>query len=100
MSIRNQSGKERSLPYLVLVDSKGASHNEYSEGPIPGWLGMLRTIAVGETIEGQIVFDTASDSYKLRLTDGGEDEDEATAFVALPARIPSTNPMDIPAEGK
>lgn len=94
LSIRNQSSKEKSLPFLTLVDAAGNTYEETTEGQIPDWLGMLRTMAVGETIEGQIVFDVKSDAYKLQVSDGGEGDQETIALVELPARIP-----DVPMRG-
>ena len=91
LSIRNQSGKEVSLPFLSVTGKGGTSVMEVSEGQIPNWLGMLRGIAAGETVEGQILFDVAPGSYKLRITDGGEGEAEKTALVDLPDPMVGTD---------
>jgi hypothetical protein len=47
-------------------------------------LGILRTLNPTETKDGRILFDVPPGTYSLRITDGGSQESERTALVALP----------------
>ena len=93
LRIHNQSGREAVLPFLSVVDQAGNAMLETADGVIPGWLGMLRNVAVGETIEGQILFDVKPGAYNLRITDGGEEAIEKTALIAIPVPMPGANTM-------
>ena len=96
LSINNSGSKEVTLPLLNAVDAAGADHLELAEGPgVPEWLGILRPLNPTETKNGRIVFDVPVGTYNLRLTDGGEQDAERTATVALPAVSKHGN-MDSP----
>lgn len=83
LAVTNSAASEAGMPYLTLEDSKGQSFREYQEGAaIPQWLGVFRRIQPAQTEEGQIAFDVAPNSYKLRLSDGAEQE--SSAYVDIP----------------
>jgi Domain of unknown function (DUF4352) len=86
LTMQNTGNKEVTLPLLNAVDSAGADHLELSEGQgVPEWLGILRTLSPTESRQGRIVFDVPVGVYRLKLSDGGDQESERTALVALPA---------------
>lgn len=96
IGINNAGSKELNLPLLNAVDSTGQDHLEVSEGQgVVEWLGLLRPLNPTESKDGRIVFDVPPGTYNLRLSDGGDPENERTALVALPAPAKG-GPMDSP----
>jgi len=96
LTVSNSGNKGATVPLLNLVDASGADHLELSDGQgVPEWLGVLRPVNPTESKVGRIVFDVPVASYLLRVTDGGEQEVEKTALVALP-QVPKGGPMDSP----
>ena len=88
LNITNAGNTELTLPLLQLEDEKGAEHFEVSElAGVEEWLGLLRPIRPSDTIQGRIVFDVAPANYRLRVTDGGEPGEEATALVEIPLKL-------------
>lgn len=84
------NGGERKieLPLLVLEDEKGKVFPELTEvGELGGWLGLLRSIPPGETLQGAILFDVAPAAYRLRATNGADPEHERTALIEIPYRL-------------
>ena len=107
VSITNGGGKELSVPLLSLVTENGQIHREVDNGEgVVNWLGLLRSIDPAQTLEGRIVFDVPLTSYRLRITDGGDAEDEKEAFIAIPLRMdvdtqikaPTAQPTEQPAK--
>jgi hypothetical protein len=97
ISVTNGGGKEVRLPSFTLENDKGASIAESPNGEgVEQWIGLLRTIAPAETMQGQIVFDAPLASYKLRVTDGGEIGQEKVAFIEVPLRM-DADTLGVPA---
>lgn len=88
LSITNSGGQEQVVPQLTLENSAGTSYPESNDGTlVPGWLGMLRTIKPAATEEGRILFDVPTNSYRLRIPEGTDMEDERFAFIKLPLSL-------------
>ena len=81
-------GKEVTLPLFKLENERGeaTTESDNSEG-VPNGLGILRSVAPAETLQGALLFDVPLASYKLLLTDGGEPGAEKTALVEIPLRM-------------
>jgi hypothetical protein len=88
ISVTNGGGKEVALPLLSLEDEHGKTITE-SENPegVPNGIGILRVVAPAQTLQGSLLFDVPLDTYKLRLTDGGEPGSEKFAMVDIPLRM-------------
>jgi len=90
MDVRNTGAGEAGVPMMQLVDGAGKTHAEISNGEgVPQWLGYLRMVKPGETLHGNALFDAPPGAYKLRVSSGGEAEQETTALIDLPFRVES-----------
>jgi hypothetical protein len=89
----NGGGAEAALPLLNLVDSKGNTYLEEDKGEgVPTWLGLLRILRPAQTEDGHLLFDVPPASYKLRVTTGGDPEQEMSALIDIPFRLESLQP--------
>lgn len=88
ISVTNGSGKDVALPLFKLENDRGVSTTELdnSEG-VPNGLGILRSVAPAETLQGALLFDVPLSAYRLQLTDGGEPGSEKVAWVDIPLRM-------------
>ncbi len=94
ISITNGGGKEVPIPNFQLERANGDLIPEEMKGEgIDQWLGMIRNIGPGQTLQGRVVFDCALTSYKLRMTDGGEPGGEKIKFVEIPLRLDPESPI-------
>lgn len=85
LTVTNSGGSEAGVPLLSLVDSKGNTYMEEQKGDgVTQWLGFLRVMKPAETDQGQILFDVPPGAYKLRLSSGGDPEQEKAALVDIP----------------
>lgn len=85
LTVTNSSDRDVAIPLLTLEDEQGNSYLEVSNiENLPSWLGLLRVVQPAATLQGLIVFDVPVGDYRLRVTDGGELENEKTALVEIP----------------
>lgn len=102
VSVTNGGAGQASIPLLTIVNSDGTEFPEQQRGEgVPKWLGMIRSVSPAQTEQGNILFDAPPGAYKLRVSSGGDAENEQTALVTIPFRVdaPSTaerDPMDLP----
>lgn len=97
LSVTNSGNSEISVPLLTLENSKGQSFQEMSDGTgVSNWLGILRNVGPGQTVQGRVVFDVPLSSYRLRLPDGGDSGYEKYAWVNIPLRIDSDSAVQPP----
>lgn len=90
VSVTNSGGKETSVPFLTLENSKGESFPEEQSGEgVDNWLGFLRNIQPAQTEEGWILFDVLPNSYSLRVAAETPDGDEQTLLISIPFNIDS-----------
>jgi Domain of unknown function (DUF4352) len=88
ISITNNGTADQTVPLLTLVGPKGEQSLEVSQvRGVEHWLGALRIIHPSETQTGKIVFDVPNGSFKLRVTDGGDLENEHTALIDIPMSV-------------
>jgi len=93
VNVNNTSGQTISVPLLALESEGGDSFPELTQ--IDGssdWLGLLRMLDPGESIQGNIVFDVSPGTYRLRLGSGGDPATETSALVQIPLELPKSNP--------
>jgi hypothetical protein len=90
VSVANNAPEEKAAPLLQLEDAKGQVYPEISEGGgVPEWLGYLRLLQTKETRSGRLLFDVPQGAYKLRVSSGGEPENEQTALIEIPFQLGS-----------
>jgi hypothetical protein len=88
LSVVNRSNTEVSVPMLTLKGSDGQEFQESSDGTgVTQWLGILRSVAPTQNLQGRIVFDVPLSTFKLRLPDGGETGYQKYAWVDIPLSI-------------
>jgi hypothetical protein len=90
VSIANSGSSEVVVPGMTLADDTGGARQELSSGEqVPQWLGLVRTVKPGQSIQGNIAFDCAPGTYKLRLTDESE---RHAALVDIPLTFTAETP--------
>jgi hypothetical protein len=89
VSITNSSGQQVAIPAFSLLDPKGTTYTEISEGleQTTGWLGMLRSLKPAQTDQGLVVFDAPIGPYKLAMSDAGEVGRERYIHVDIPVQM-------------
>jgi hypothetical protein len=89
LTVTNSGGKEIHVPSLTVEDSRGNSFPEDTGGgSIHDWLGLLRKVGAGETLQGRILFDVPTAAYNLRVSEeGGEPGQEKSALIEIPLRM-------------
>lgn len=95
VSITNNGPEDRNAPLLAVIGEDGRETIELDKGDgVPQWLGLLRRVPSTRTETGTIVFDVPPGDYRLRVSSGGDVEQERTALIALPYRVeaPGTQP--------
>lgn len=90
ISVTNGGGRPVNLPLFTLEDAGGNRYQELSDGTgVSNWLGILRTIEPGQTVQGRLLFDVPLAAFKLRLPNDGEPGYEKFVLVDIPLRIDS-----------
>lgn len=90
VSIRNNAGGEVIVPNTQLIDDAGGNYPEANDGEgVKDWIGNIRQIPPGETLQGYLLFDVQPKHYKLLLF--SEDEKQS-AYVDLPLSFDSDTP--------
>lgn len=85
--VTNGGGSEVSVPSLQLENSSGDTFMESDSGVgVDQWLGMLRRVSPAQSIDGWVLFDVPTNSYKLRVSDGAL-ENEKVAYIDIPLSI-------------
>jgi Domain of unknown function (DUF4352) len=99
ISVTNGGGSEHSVPFLQIENTNGQTYMESQNGDgVDNWLGVLRTLAPGETQQGQILFDVPLTSYRLRVPDGNGPDLEKYAWIAIPLRLELEPPPQVPGQ--
>lgn len=98
LSVTNGGSDNAGVPLLSLVGSDGKEYQELSEGDgLAGWMGYIRIVEPVQTEHGKILFDVPPGAYKLRISSGGEPENEVTALVNIPFNVET--PASVGSEG-
>ncbi len=88
LTVTNSGNQEVAIPLLHLEDEQGNNYIELSEVKgVSNWLGLLRIVQPAATLQGVIVFDVPAGDYRLRVTDGGDLEEEKTALIEIPLTL-------------
>ena len=90
LSITNRGSSDTSIPLLNLESSTGKRYQELSEGAgITDWLGIIRKVGPGQTIQGRVAFDVPLSVFKLELPESSESGYDKFTLVEIPLRIDS-----------
>jgi hypothetical protein len=96
LSALNHANRDLMVPALTLEDDRGNTYAEVTNGEgVPQWIGFLRQVKPGKTLQGNIAFDAPPGHYKLRLAD--EDE-ELAAYIDIPLSFGADAP-ELPGPG-
>ena len=87
--IKNTGSSEVGVPGFELLDAKGTTYSELTEGleEFPNWLGLIRRIRPGGSLTGFAVFDAPVGPYKLVVSDAGHVADEKHAHIEIPVAL-------------
>ena len=90
ISAVNNGSAAAIIPTISLVDDTGTAFSELQSGDgVPDFIGSLRQVAPGGTVQGNLVFDVQQKHYKLKLSD---EDGKVTALVDIPLSFDSDNP--------
>jgi hypothetical protein len=94
VGIYNRSEERVSVPGFELRASDGKTYPEVMERleNVPTWLGMLRSVDAGKSVEGHAVFDVPVGAYTLAVSDAGEVGNEKHALIKIPVEIHDSQP--------
>ncbi len=85
LEVTNGGGETLMIPQAKLENSNGETFPELTDGAgLPNWLDMLRNLKPAGTERGEMLFDVPANSYRLRLTEGGDPERARAAYVKIP----------------
>lgn len=90
MTVTNAGKDESPVPQMSLSNASGQAFHEVSElkDDLPHWLGgILRKLNAAQTETGVVIFDVPMAAYKLKVTDGGDIEEEKSALIDLPLQL-------------
>ena len=94
LAVLNAGGATASMPNVKLLDDKGKTWEELSNGDsVVQWIGSVRQIKAADTIQGNVLFDVPPQHYKIVVTD---EDGKETAYVDLPLTFDSTT-TEVPA---
>lgn len=100
VAITNSGGEPVVTPNLSVVDDKGNSYEELSDGQgVPQWIGFLRQIAGTGTSQGNLLFDVPPGHYKLTVSDAAG-QNPAMIDLPLDFTTDQTPDLGIPPTGK
>ncbi|MBM3735156.1 MAG: DUF4352 domain-containing protein [Acidobacteria bacterium] len=97
VQVANASNRELNAPLLRLKDDSGAVYPEVSDlRDVPEWLGLIRTIAPGEFINGRIYFEAPTRNLLLEVVDASDSGTDKMALIAIPMRLEVGEPVQAP----
>jgi hypothetical protein len=90
MSALNTSSGDVTVPNFTIEDDSGHSYPELSDGAnVPQYIGYLRKVKAGQSVQGHALFDAPPRHYKLKLMD---ENGEKSAMVDIPLSFTSESP--------
>jgi hypothetical protein len=93
ISVLNSGGSDASVPNLKLLDDKGKTWDETTNGDqAPQYIGAVRQVKPADTLQGNVLFDAPPQHYKIVVTD---EDGKETAYVDLPLSFDAAT-SDVP----
>lgn len=94
VSVTNSGASTSAIPLLSLTDARGQRYQEQTNGEgLTDWLGFLRQLKPADTERGRVLFDVPPASYRLRVVNDAEPENERAALVDIPLQLGPTVPQ-------
>ncbi len=90
MTITNAGKDDSPIPPMTLTSSSGQTYPEVIEvkDDLPLWFGgLLRQLKAAQSETGVVVFDAPLAAYKLKVTDGGDIDQEKYALIDIPLQL-------------
>lgn len=90
LTITNSGKDEAPIPPFTLINTAGQSFNEINDpkDDVPQWFGgLLRKLNAAQTQTGVVIFDVPLAAYKLKVTDGGDIDQEKFAYIDIPLQL-------------
>jgi hypothetical protein len=99
MRAENTGAADVLVPALSIEDDSGATYNELSNGEgVNGWIGYIRRIKAGQSLQGVALFDAPPKQYKLHVAD---ETAEKSAVIEIPLSFGAeAPPVEIPESKK
>jgi hypothetical protein len=89
LSVTNGGARTFAIPPTVLLDGSGQTYSELTNAEgLPDWLGYLRMLKPAQTEHGVVVFDVPPGSYRLKVLNDADQEDQSAALVNVPYETP------------
>lgn len=105
VSVTNKGPDDEVAPLLAVIDKDGRETLEQDKGDgVAQWMGLLRRVKSTQTETGVLLFDVPPGDYNLRVSSGGDVDQEQTALIRLPYRVeapesrPAVEPQMPPAQ--
>jgi len=105
VSVTNNGPEDAIAPLLAVIDKDGRETLEQDKGDgVAQWMGLLRRVKSTQTETGALLFDVPPGDYTLRVSSGGDVDQERTALIRLPYRVeapesrPAVEPQMPPAQ--
>ena len=90
MTIHNQGGGSAMVPNFAVEDDAGNSYAEQTDGgQLAQWMGILRQVNPGDTLQGTVLFDVAPRHYKLRVYD---ENSQQSVLIDIPLTFSQDSP--------
>lgn len=87
LAIFNGGSVDAGAPLTQLIDARGKEYGELQDVKgLPQWMSLMRKLSPNSVEEGRIVFDVPLGIYKLKVSDGGI-ENEMTANIEIPLEL-------------
>jgi hypothetical protein len=92
-TVTNSGGGPSGIPTTAVEDANGNVHMEVGQAEgLEDWLGPLRRVNQGDTLDGRVVFDVPRAPYRLRVFEDTEVGQEQFALVEIPMQLDAPEP--------
>ena len=90
LSAINSGSEELDVPNVTLVDDRGGTVEELSDGTdVPQWIGIVRRVKPADSLAGNVVFDAEPKHYRLRVRD---ENNEQSLLIDIPLNFNADAP--------
>jgi hypothetical protein len=92
LTVTNGGAARSAIPLTELRDARGEVHAEVDAAELGDWLGTFRGLDPAQSEHGRVVFDVPSGTYKLRVAEDADSDEQWTALIELPYQPPTLVP--------
>ncbi len=98
LRVFNSGSTTSGIPAIQLLDAKGESFNEAEGTGLANWFGAIRIVKPVQTEDGRVVFDVPAGSYRLRVGEDADADEQKTALIEIPYQIAPSAPEPVTAK--